>query len=158
LYVGARTNRFDFGEAFKNAGCAITILEAFRLNVEYLRTIEWLEDVIEGDVRIFKPCKTYEVTFWWHGPEHVDIKEIPDTLKLIESYTTELVVLGCPWGVYEQGEAFGNPYETHRSYIYPETFEALGYTVECLGARDVRGSNITAVKLLNQTSLENQGG
>lgn len=90
----------------------------------------------------------WDVVMWIHGPEHIEKSELADTLRNIESYTRYLVVLGCPWGVYKQGKSYGNPYEVHRAYLYPEDFLKLRYKVESIGAKDTPGSNLTAWKHL----------
>ena len=88
--------------------------------------------------------------FWWHGPEHVDVSILPNTIAKLESFANIAVVLGCPWGDYEQGDIEGNCYEKHVSSLDYPFFENLGYNVECLGEINTPGSNITCVKILDQ--------
>ncbi|MDT9196034.1 MULTISPECIES: hypothetical protein [unclassified Limnospira] len=152
LYVGARTDRFDYGKELREAGYKITILEIFDKNVDFLRNISWLEEVILGDVRTWKSHQTYDVVFWWHGPEHIDKKELKPTLSKLEDLAREAVILGCPWGDYPQGHSYGNEHEEHVSAYDGNDFADLGYQVECLLKKDVRGSNITSVKCLNQNA------
>lgn len=66
---------------------------------------------------------------------------------------SRVVVLGCPYGVYKQGAEYGNPYEEHLSYLYPEFLQGLGYNVDTVGNIDERGSNILAWKFTD-TALE----
>jgi len=148
LYIGARSERFDYGEEFKAANYKITILEAFHDNVLYLNQLPWIANVLEGDIRTYNFSSTYDVVFWWHGPEHIYDNELESTVHKIECIATKLVVLGCPWGIFLQGSAYGNPFENHVAYLDYEIFERLGYTVECLGQKDAYGSNITSVKML----------
>lgn len=146
LYIGARTARMDYGKEFKESGFDITVAEIYKPNVEYLRSVEWIKEVIECDIRKIDISNTFDVVFWWHGPEHVKQDELAITINRIEKLSRNLVVLGCPWGKFEQGAEDGNPNEVHLSYLLPEDFESIGYSVECLGDKDVRGSNITSVK------------
>ena len=148
LYIGARSDRFDYGEDFRDAGYEIIILEIFKTNVRYLRTIKWVRWVICGDARrlTYSCLRHHDIIFWWHGPEHIKDYEIPVTVMNLEKYAKVAVVLGCPWGYFRQGAIHGNEYEEHVSSNDYQIFEQLGYTVECLGKKDERGSNITAVK------------
>jgi hypothetical protein len=151
LYVGAKASRFDLSEFLRPANYKVDVLEVFEPNVTHLRANhDWLRSVYHGDVRTFNTYGMwdYDVTIWWHGPEHIHEEEMLDTLSRIENYTNKLVVLGCPWGVYKQGAVHGNDYERHVSALDYPLFEKFGYTVECLGKKDVPGSNITSVKYL----------
>jgi hypothetical protein len=149
LYVGARTDRIDFGQELREASVAISVLEIYPPNVEYLRTLDWIAEVFAGDVRTFEPTKQYDAAFWWHGPEHIPARDLPGALARLEKAARKLVVLGCPWGKYKQGKLHDNPNEQHVSHFDYDTFEKLGYEVECLGVKNVPGSNITAVKRLS---------
>ena len=146
LYVGARDGRMDFGRDLMEAGASLVVLEIHRPNVEYLDTVPGLSAVIHGDVRTAELDSSFDLVFWWHGPEHVRIDELSGTLMRLESITNELVVLGCPWGRYEQRAEYGNPHEVHLSHLAHRTLEELGYEVECLGKEGTPGSNLTAVK------------
>jgi hypothetical protein len=146
LYVGARTNRFDFGEEFRKAGSEVTILEIFQKNVEHLRTIPWLKEVIHGDVRDFQTDQRFDVVFWWHGPEHLEQEEIQPALERLEAICDRLMVIGCPWGHAEQHDIFGNPHEEHLSHLDYPLFENLGYQVECIGRKGLPWSAIVAIK------------
>lgn len=149
LYIGARSNRFDYGLEFRAAGYNIDVLEVFPENVRHLKTIPWINNVIEGDVREISFWNDYyDVVFWWHGPEHIHSNELIPTLNKLEIYARKLIVLGCPWGTYVQGAIHNNPWEEHVGAYSWEHFEPLGYEVECLGQKDVPGSNVTAVKRL----------
>lgn len=149
LYVGANTARVGYGSQFLSAKCKMTILEAWKDNVRFLQKKGF--DVILGDVRechhLFSP-EDFDVTFWWHGPEHIEKGELQIALAAIEEITKEVVVLGCPWGVSPQDAWRGNPYEIHVSSLEPEIFNAFGYSTETLGAKGPR-SNITCWKHLS---------
>ena len=151
LYVGARTERFDYGEEFMDSRYKITVLEVYKENVDYLKTIPWITEVIHGDVRWFTSDKKWDIVFWWHGPEHIHKKELPLTLKNLESMANKAVVLGCPWGKYDQHALEGNPYEVHVSAYGFEDFINLEYSVDCIGKKDIpRLSNLTAVKYIKE--------
>ena len=109
LYVGARTGRIDFGRQFRRNGYEIDILDIFEPNVAFLRTIPWTNEVIHGDVREVDDIidTTYDVVFWWHGPEHIERYELESTLLKLENVASNLVVCACPWGIFEQGNFMG---------------------------------------------------
>lgn len=149
LYVGARTDRMDYGEEFKNAGYKIDIIEIFKKNVDYLLQIPWINDVYHQDVRSVIVPEKYDIVFWWHGCEHIPSEDLEDTLYKLEKIAKVAVVLGMPWGYYKQRALLGNPNEEHISYNEHGVFEKRGYEVECLGLINVKGSNLTAVKYVN---------
>jgi len=145
LYVGAAPGRFECGRELARAGYELTVLEAW---AEYARAYEehpLVARVIEGDVREISLAEHYDVAFWWHGPEHVERGEVLPTLRKLEQ-VADLVVIGCPWGRYEQGAVDGNPYQAHRCALYPAEFRRWGYRVVVSGQRDRRGSSIIAWK------------
>jgi len=148
LNVGARTSRFDYGQEFREAGYDITVLEPFGPNVQYLHTLPWVHEVVQGDVRdlrVFKEKEQkFDVVFWWHGPEHVVEEDLRGVLLEIDKICNHLVVLGCPWGHYPQGHIHNNPWEEHIGHYAHYVFEEFGYDVECLGIQ-----NITSVKRLS---------
>lgn len=156
LYIGARTDRFDYGEEFRNAGYEIILLEVWPENTLYLSRIPWLKKVIQADITLynFSQDDKFDIVFWWHGPEHIEETKIPITLKRLESVTNEYIILGCPWGKFEQGELYNNPFEKHISYLDYNIFEDLGYETECLGEKNLYGSNITAVKHMIKKTKE----
>jgi len=146
LYIGARDDRTDYIDDFIKAHYDITLVEIFEPNAINLRKVYPSLYVTQGDVRIYQPMGPVDIVFWWHGPEHVYESEIAPALKLIESYTKETIILGCPYGYFRQGNFPDNPNEAHATDVLPEMFE--GYDIELLGNKDQRGSNITAVKRL----------
>jgi hypothetical protein len=148
LYIGARSDRMDYGEEFKKAKATIDVLEIYKPNVDYLKKINWINEVFLGDVRTFNIEKKYDVIFWWHGPEHILESELKSTLDRLEKKAETAVILGCPWGEFHQGPDYGNENEIHESHYDYTIFEDLGYTVECLGNKNTHGSNITSIKFL----------
>ena len=52
LYVGAHDTRFDYADEFRAACCAVTVLEAYTPNADYLwDNCEWLAGVYNEDLR-----------------------------------------------------------------------------------------------------------
>lgn len=147
LYVGARGNRTEGLVEMIEAGHEITVLEIWGPNADFCRKWVPVADVVQADVRDVDNCGLgrFKAVFWWHGPEHVNKSEVAGVLEKLEAIA-DLVVLGCPWGIYEQGPEGGNPFERHLSYLYSSDFEALGYETATLGRRDVRGSHLLAWK------------
>jgi hypothetical protein len=146
LYVGARTGRFDFSQEFRKAGYDITVVERYKPNVDYLKTIPWIKKVIRKDIREFTTKKKYDVIFWWHGPEHIPKKDLRKTLRNLEKMCNNVMVLGCPNGDVKQQNEYENPYEDHLSGYEGLEFEKLGYTIDVIGQKDTFASNILAVK------------
>lgn len=159
LYVGANQKRQHFLDKFQSAKYnRIVILEAFKDNFEFLEK-KFAEEqnhhedkvqpdicVIHEDIRNFDALgQTFDVIFFWHGIEHLRKAEIEPTLKKLEN-NCKLVVLGMPYGMYEQGPEYGNPFEEHMSAIYPPFLEKLGYETDVIGAPDTNGSNMLAWK------------
>lgn len=140
LYIGARGDRADYLNDFKR----VTVMEAYVPNCLHLEAQGY--SVINWDVRDFKTLWQYECIFWWHGPEHIRKSEFRAVLRNLEEITTKVIVMGCPWGWYPQGEIYGNKYEKHLSHWGYSTFRSEGFKIETLGHFEERGSNITAVK------------
>lgn len=162
LYVGASSGRSYLLPDFCAGGYQVDILEAWTHNAKILRQ-KWEGKgpghgrVVQGDVRDrrlysgrgFLSPDSYDVAFWWHGPEHIPEKELALTLRLLER-AARLVVLGCPWGPCPQGAVGGNRFERHLSSFEPKDFGALGYSTDVVpgegpGGRGHR-SHITAWK------------
>jgi len=153
LYVGAHEGRIDFGPELVDAGWTLDILEAWEPNCAALHGLglPWLRRLLHGDVRDPRGAvgyagsdalrDSYDLVFWWHGPEHIACSELASCLSALEAITPGgLVVLGCPWGDYPQDDAYGNPFERHLWAPEPEDFTALGYDVESLPPRGVGGN------------------
>jgi len=149
LYIGASKERAQILEEFIKNRYNITILEAFKPNAEYWRSLGVANKVIEGDVRNFNSEEKFDVVFWWHGPEHIEKREFPPVLKNFERMANKVIVLACPWGEYKQGANYDNEFEIHHSAYYEGDFEKLGFKTSYLGKRDFVGSNICAVKYVN---------
>ena len=153
LYVGACPQRCHFSSNLAAVGHELTALEVWDENVEKLEATRFRKHfayVIHGDVRRLAeaalPHKTYGFVFWWHGPEHVDCSEMPGAVKALENITTGTVVLASPWGIAPEGAVWGNPHNTHRSYLYYLDYARLGYEVAALGPKDRLGGSLLAWK------------
>jgi len=147
LYIGARPDRYDFLMDFVRAGYEVTVLEAYKPNVDYFEKKEWIKNVIFDDVVKLDLNDRYDVIFWWHGPEHIPAEDLEPTLTKLEKVANKLVILGCPWGQVNSRKKYDNPYEKHRNYFNDGLiFEERGYSVDCIGEKDVLVSNILAIK------------
>ena len=145
LYIGVSKIHFQFKNYLRKYN--VTLLEAYRPNLE---SYVGKYIVINADItKFYSPILRWDVIMWWHGPEHITKEELPSTLMNIEKMAKELVILGCPWGLYKQGAIRNNPYEVHKNHIYPKDLIELGYSVETIGASDHPGSNILAWKVLS---------
>lgn len=156
LYVGANQKRQHFLTRFEEAGYEkIVIIEAFGENYQFLKERFEAENspyrVVWGKVQEIKKFHlgSFDVVFFWHGPEHLRQDEIVPTLRSLERMCNHLIVCGMPFGFYEQGPEYGNRFEVHQSHIYPPFLEKLGYKTETLGSQDQVGSNITAWKYVD---------
>jgi len=148
LYIGARLPDGLRGiPEIQNAGYTVTILDVWPGNVQELREAGW--NVTQGDVRdaarVFKR-KQFDVVFWWHGPEHVEKLELGKVVSGLKKIARRLLVAGCPWGLYEQGEEYGNPHERHVAHLEPEDLIVAGLPhTRTYGVRDTGyPSHITA--------------
>ena len=148
LYIGARINRCDYLHQFRQSGYVIDIVEVFEPNACYYSAMEWIRQVYNIDIKDYIPATPYDVIFWWHGPEHVSTDDLPAILWNLEK-SCKIIILGCPWGIFDLKPDYGNSHEEHISHLDYKFFEDRGYTTECLGEKDVPGSNITSVKITN---------
>jgi len=62
----------------------------------------------------------------------------------IHKWYTGAILLGCPWGRYEQGAVDGNVWQKHLSHLTPEFFQRLGYEVSTVGRPNTPDGAITA--------------
>ena len=140
LYIGCRhDSMLDWWEDIRREKleATATILEIWSYNVEIWQSkLPEGCDIVLGDVRdvgaIFGPCFFREI-LWRNGPEHVAEEEIPQTIRQLKIIVTEKIVLEYPAEEYQQGIAFGNPYEQHLWYPVPEFFEEMGFETELFG-------------------------
>jgi hypothetical protein len=145
LYIGISQEREEILRLFKNKNFKITIIEAWKPNVEALKPK--YPDIIWGDItdpEIMASLPQCDIVMWWHGPEHVKKKDLPDLLGALRKKALKFAVVACPWGIYKQGAVKGNPYEKHQSYLYPDFFRDQGWMTSVIGQKNVRGSNLIA--------------
>ena len=134
----------------------VTILEIYAPNVkalqEHKRKGKQFHNVIEGDVRKVKDIfdeNEFDHVIWWHGPEHIPVAELQDTLKGLEYITKKSVNTACPWGISRQGASYGNKYETHQQPMQPKHFMDCGYNVWTEGRENGKmHSNLVARRIL----------
>lgn len=155
LYVGANPARLELLDLFFKAGYIIDILEIYPPNVEGLRKLNEKQKIFEniymGDVREIDEIiigKKYDVVCFWHGPEHIEKKEIKPTLIQLENKTKHIIFLGCPYGYYPQDDVYGNKAEIHRCSLDPELFQSMGYKTKTIRKKNKRGSNILSWKII----------
>lgn len=150
LYIGARADAHSWLDELHEAGNRITVLEVWPDNVAGLIGYPAIHDLVQGDARdivsIFKT--SFDYIFWWHGPEHIGENAIPFMLHVLETKCNRLIALACPYGLYPQGAHKGNPYEEHKTTLYPEFFIGLGYQVKIDGRPAQAGSEIVAWKVI----------
>jgi len=147
FYIGASQRRVEMIGLFEEKGYDITIMEAWKPNVDALR--ERFPKIFQGDVRDIDRLKMlprFDIIMWWHGPEHAPIEELPKILTWLEMKALKIIVVANPWGIYKQGEIDGNPYEVHRASVYAKFYTDLGWRTNVLGKKDTRGSNLLAWK------------
>lgn len=145
LYVGAHPGRIQLIPELlvNNLIENVEIIEVFPDNVKELKAQGY--NITLGDITTYDIPKFYDLIIWWHGPEHVKQDILDLTLNKLEC-KCNTIILGCPWGEIAQGSAYGNVYENHVNYLTEQYFANRGYIVQCLGKKNVIGSNITSVK------------
>ena len=149
LYVGGH---YRFGRDlqllpyFMEEGYHCDVIEIFDGNIKQLREDKRIRFVFHDDITTFDPGwdAKWDVVLWHHGPEHIAKEQLPGVLLKMERYTRHLVILGAPYGLYEQGAEYGNHWETHLSTWYPEDFQSYGLETDAIGDPDVKNGNIFA--------------
>lgn len=127
------------------------ILEIYPPNVENFRKHAPAADrhrITLGNLRDIGTLFSgkFDVFVHWHGPEHIEKDEYLRFLPDILGRTGRMVILGCPNGREEQGQAYGNPYEEHLSFWTCVDFHRLGFSTHTVD--DKMPGHITAYKLL----------
>lgn len=158
LNVGANRIRFEMLDDLHRVGRRVTLLEIWPANAGHYKGDRRIERVALGDVCRLDDLRadpaqglgTFDVVLWWHGPEHIDRDDLAATVTQLERAAERLVILGCPWGVYPQGEFMGNPHDAHRASLYPDDFLKLGYDVATIGQADHPDGSIIAWKRIER--------
>jgi hypothetical protein len=138
LQVGARPSGgwHRAFQSFSKVGYEIfDVLEIFSKNVKNLKGA-LLRRVVKGDVRhidrITELDNSYDIIYWWHGPEHVTKPQFEKVLPKLIERANMAVIVGCPHGKWVQpGNA--NKNEKHEKHWSPEEFEAYGFDVYAIG-------------------------
>jgi len=136
LYIGARPKRIQCVPELHEVGHSLTLLELIpRFAEEYRDT--FFDEIIVGDVRDLQRIMTtrYDVTFWWHGPEHLEWNESTEVIESIERLTNYLVVLASPYGK-TKFQLYNHPGQSHVSAWYPRDYTRMGYAVQVIGRKD----------------------
>ena len=163
LYIGANPRRMELLDLFwaKAPDMRIHVVEAWEENVKGLKKLNAeygiFRDIIHQDVRNIVEVKGREVHYqdmwdivmFWHGPEHLEKEEIPSILGAMEILADRYVILGCPWGSFPQKDVGGNPFEEHKSVLYPKDFISWGYWTDTIKKPGKRGGHILAWKELS---------
>lgn len=150
LYVGAFVGRTSFLEFLGDKD--VMILEMFPPYAEGMAKRYSHFRVVCDDVRNVDRLlleNEVDVMIWFHGPEHVMCNEVADILGRLEIITKNLIILGCPFGFYEQASDGVNIHgAAHLCHLYPEDFQRFGYNISVLGEKDVPLSNLLAWRFL----------
>jgi hypothetical protein len=151
---GMRIKRWWHDLFSKNGFTKFTILEVFPANVEF--AIEYFEekkiaiDVVEGNIldasEKFKENQ-FDVSVFWHGPEHLPLPEIDVALQEMEKITRNFIIIGCPNGKSEQGKIYGNPHEEHVSGADEDFYKQRGFLTQVVERKGFV-PHLTAIKVL----------
>jgi len=156
LNIGSEGNFSFSSEIYSNASYVV-IIEPF---CGYMKSNEKNAEKQKNEIdikiirtfainvgKIFKG-KVFNLCFWWHGPEHIERDELKINLIELEKVTSDLILIGCPWGKYYQKEKGENIYQKHLSFLYEKDFTNLGYKVAVIGTRDKKRGRLLAWKYI----------
>lgn len=146
LYVGGHLRygrNLQMSHYFLECGYKIDVIEVFPANVMQLQKVEWISRLTEGDIRYYDPMRTYDLTVFWHGPEHLTKEEVTELLQNMKRYSNA-VIFATPNGHYDQGEEYGNTAENHLSDWTAADFDQLGMTASAIGEPNQRNGNVVA--------------
>jgi len=167
LYVGGkiidggRSRGFQIGIDLVKAGWAVDVLEIFRSNADSFKCFKSPPNappvsVICWDVqeisKIMPRHPMYDLTLFWHGPEHIQRDRVKPVLDELAARTRGVLVVGCPLGVYQQGPVDNNEHETHVCHFQPKDIEALGFQTSVIGTEGVEGSNIMGWRVIDPSA------
>ena len=104
------------------------ILEVFSHNVNDAITKGCPNDKIQlGNILDVDQYENFDCILFWHGPEHIEKDVFLNALPSIEAKANKLIIFGMPLGHEPQDDAYGNPFERHRSDWYEHEWKKLGY-------------------------------
>lgn len=135
LQIGGCTKKHpgDWGvmfECFKLYGYdSFDILEI----ADYIKDLEHplLRNKIQGNVMDIENFinQTYDVIFWWRGPEHLKKEDVKKICPVLRKHTKRCFVVGTPLGTMIEGPSYNNIYNAHLSHWQPQEFLDLGFSV-----------------------------
>ena len=161
IYIGALAkSKYPSGmhlmPYFKEANYTTDVMEIWGPNVKSLielnEKMAIFRTIFKGDVRLTDSIlknACYDIVVWWHGPEHLEIDEIPPTLTKLERIAKHLVILGMPYEREPRKGHNDNPYEKHKCALFPDFFEKLGYSTDHYGRMGHFPNNLLAWKRTN---------
>jgi len=107
--------------------------------------------IIHGDVRLASMFidKKFDISFWWHGPEHIPKSDLKQAFSELERLTNNAIISVCPWGNYYCINNGRYPGDEHHYYPENEDFLDVGLNVFNEGGpKNTGNANIIAYKLL----------
>lgn len=143
LYVGAG-NRLQLFDEFVKNGYEIDIVEVYQPNILKLQDVSGIRSIFCADIMRFAPNEKYDVVLFWHGIEHLDYYQVPKLLVRLKKMARKLIVFGMPYGKYEQGAVYDNPYEVHKTHWYPDDLKGFKMNVSTIGKKDTKRANMIA--------------
>lgn len=159
LYVGAHHKETTLVPELKAVGHSLTLLELVpNWAKRFMRggmSESMFKRVYIGDVRNVQSMdiSVHDVVVWWHGPEHIELRQLSRTTANLEDLASKLVVMACPFGYskmyrtkIERATGAKDPKRSqfHLAQLYPEHFARMGYHVHTTGERDGIRRNIVS--------------
>jgi len=133
VYRWCETNRILF--------CTV---EIHKPNSEFIRA-EHLGFLQEGDVyEIARGLPQFDLVLWMHGPEHLTVQHLGETLNALEAAAQKAVIIQMPEVPETTPFLHGNPWERHLSHPPREYWVGRGYTY----IADAAGAENTATYVL----------
>lgn len=114
----------SFVDYMVDNGKELTIIEIYEPNTASVRKEVQIHC---SDILNFEFDRTYDLLIWQHGPEHVFKEEAYNFIKKVDTVFKH-IVLETPYGYNEQGEMYGNIYETHVSEWTEEDYKNMGFS------------------------------
>lgn len=144
--TGAILKKLYYADKLAKRCGYVDLLEVWPDNIKGLKGTPPFRKFILGDARAIDECvnQRYDLIFWWHGPEHIHEHEIFPTVERMKRVCNRHIIFGCPWGIYEQGAVYGNPYEEHMSHLHPEFYQKLGFITSTVSQPNHKMGNITS--------------
>jgi hypothetical protein len=128
----------------------ITIVEYHKPNFDFVYG-KFKDDprvsLLHGDVRELDTFleNNSDCSFWWHGPEHIPLGDLPKALSQLKGKTKKSILWACPWGNYYANGAGAYLGDGHHFYPENHHFSDLGMDVMNTGGpKDTGNANIFA--------------